>query len=378
MISSLLIRNGSLLNAETGTTSHADISIRDGIVEAVGPQLRRDSQAVVDADGLILVPGLVDTHAHLYHDSACLGVDPEQYHLPKGVTYAIDQGSAGADNYEDFRMQAVFRTGLRCKSFLNCSRIGMPLESLTGAGELTDITALDRDAFVDCYHRYRDELLGLKIRLTPNICPGDPLEALDKALAIAEELSIPIVIHPNQAATTTEELVTRLRPGDVYTHTYNNSHTGIVAEDGRIKQCVREARERGVIFDTGHGATSMSFPVLVKALEVGFLPDTISTDLHNANVDGPVYDMATTLSKFLCLGVPMAEVFRRALHTPVRLFGLEDKAVTIAEGMTADIAAFALSEGEYVYLDAEKNTLPGRYRLTARFTVLGDRLFTER
>jgi dihydroorotase len=378
MISSLLLTNASILNPLDETGNKADIFIRDGIVETIGSAKRQDAQCVLDASGLIVTPGLVDAHVHVYHDSACLGVDPQRHHLPRGVTYVIDQGSSGADNYEDFRLRVLFRTDIRCKSFLNCSRIGMPLASLHGAGELANPGNLDQAAFADQYTRHEKELLGVKIRLTPNICPHDPIAALDKTLAMAHELSIPVVVHPNNARAQIGEILRRLRAGDVYTHAYNNSNTGIVDGRGRVYGCVCAARERGVIFDTGHGATSMSFPVLKKAMESGFLPDTISTDLHNANINGPVYDMPTTISKFLCLGIPLSKAIRLSLHNPVKLFGLSDKATTIAEGTTADIAAFELLEGDFSYFDADAHRLDGKFKLVNRFTVLGQKLYMGR
>ncbi len=379
MFSSLLIANAAVLDFGNGGFRRTDIRIENGVVALVQPEQPRGGvQCVLDASGLVVTPGLADFHAHIYHGSGCIGLDPHAHHLPRGVTCVVDQGSAGADNYEDFRSRVLFRTGALCKAFLNCSRAGMPLGSLApgGDGELADIGNLDAAACVEVYERHRDELLGLKIRLTPNLCRHDPVDALERALAIAETLSVPLVVHPNGAETGAAEILGRLRRGDVFTHAFNNSRIGILDEKGGVRDCVLEARERGVVFDTGHGAGSMSFPVLEKALSAGFRPDIISTDLHNANVDGPVYDLPTTLAKFVSFGLPLHQAFRLALHSPVALFGLTEKATAIAEGAKADIAAFSVVREARDYFDADGVLLKGACGIAAAFTVLGDRLYT--
>lgn len=377
MFSSLLITNAAVLDFGSGGVSQTDIRVENGIVADMRPeQPRKGVQCVLDAAGLVVTPGLVDFHAHIYHDSDCIGLDPHLHHLPRGVTCVIDQGSAGADNYGDYRRRVLFRTSALSKAFLNCSRAGMPLASLApGAdGELTDFGNFDADACVDVYERHRDELLGVKIRLTPAFCRHDPVDALERALAVAERLSVPLSVHPNGARTTTEEILRRLRRGDVFTHTFNNSHIGILNEKGGMRDCVLAARERGVVFDTGHGATSMSFPVLERALASGFRPDIISTDLHNANVNGPVYDMPTTLAKFVSFGLPLHEAFRLALHSPVSLFGLTEKAISIVPGAKTDIAAFSVRRERRDYFDADGVLLKGDCVVAAAFTVLGGTL----
>ena len=376
MLRTLLIKNASVFDVQTGKQTPTDILIHDGVITRMQEGIAQSADIVKDASGLIVTPGLVDFHTHIFHDSGdYFGIDPHVYHLPAGVTYAIDQGSAGADCYEAYRERVLMRTPIRSKAFLNCSRIGMPVSSLNGPGELARPGVLNREAFIETFERHRDELLGIKIRVTPNICPTDPKPFIEQALAIAEELHVPLCIHPNQAAIMDGDLLEMLRPGDVMTHTYHRSSAGILDENGRIKKAAIRARERGVIFDTGHGLNSLSFDVMRRAIDQGFIVDMISTDIHNGNLNGPVFSLACTISKFMCMGLSMQESLRRCTVTPAELFGLTDKKNTIEIGDVADLAAFQLDTGHHVYRDAEGGTLEGEYRLMPAFTVLGSRMY---
>lgn len=376
MYKTLLIRNASVLNPETGTRVECDILLHDGIIIKMEKGISTTADVTQDATGLIITPGLVDSHTHIFFGCGdYFGIDPHIYHLPAGTTYAIDQGSAGTDCYETLRSHVKAHCDIRIKAFLNCARIGMPVSSLAGPGELVNPSVLDRNAFIETFEKHRDELLGIKIRVTPNICPTNPKPLIQQALDIAQELKVPLCIHPNQALMDGDELLDMLRPGDVMTHSYHRSSAGILDENGKIKPAVLRARERGVIFDTGHGLNSLAFSVMRKAIEQGFLVDTISTDVHNGNLNGPVFSMACTISKFHCLGVSLEEAIRRSTINPTRIFHLDDKKNIIEVGDKADFAAFYLDMGHHVYQDAEGDTLEGNYRLYPRFTVLGEKIF---
>lgn len=377
MYTDLIIRQASVLDLETGAMELADLYLKGGQVREMAATLSRTARDELDGRGLILTPGLCDAHGHIFHDTGrgFIGLDPHRYHLPFGTTCVIDQGSAGADNYEVFRRHVLLRSDAMCKEILNCSRIGMYTDSLAGAGELEDLSWLDEEAFESAFRRDRENILGVKIRLTPNVCPGHPEEALARAAALARRLELPLVVHPNQAEVEDRVLFETLQAGDVYTHTYHDSDVGILAADGTVKTLVRQARERGVVFDTAHGLNSLAFPVLRAAMEQDFAPDTISTDLHNGNCNGPVFDLPTTISKFLCLGMPLHIALAKTITEPVRIWGLKEKCVRIEAGQTADLAAFRLDESGHTYMDAVGNVLEGKYRLLPAFTILRDRLY---
>ena len=377
MYTDLLIRQALILNLENGEMEPADLYLEGGRIREMGPTLSRTARDELDGRGLILTPGLCDVHGHIFHDTGLgfIGLDPYRYHLPFGTTCVIDQGSCGADNYELFRRHVLLRTDVMCREILNYSRIGMYVDSLSGAGELENLDWLDDDAFVRTLHSDPEHILGVKVRLTPNVCPANPEKALAKAAGLAHRLGMPLVVHPNQADMEDRVLFETLQAGDVYTHCYHDSDVGILAADGTVKTLARQARERGVIFDTAHGLNSLAFPVLRAAMEQNFAPDTISTDLHNGNYMGPVFDLPTTISKFLCLGMPLHIALAKAITEPAKIWNLKEKCVRIEVGQPVDLAAFSLDEGGHTYVDAAGNILEGKYRLIPRFTVLRDRLY---
>lgn len=377
MYTTLIIRRAGILDLETGNQEIADLYLERGVIQEIAPNIRTRARDELDGQGLILTPGLCDAHGHIFHDTdrGFIGLDPHRYHLPFGTTCVIDQGSAGADNYELFRQHVLLRSDALCKEILNCSRIGMYASSLSGTGELAEMKDLDEEAFCRVLETDRENILGVKIRLTPNVCPERAEEALRRASALAQRLDLPLVVHPNQADMDDRFLFETLQTGDVYTHAYHDSAVGILGADGLVKDVARKARERGVIFDTAHGLNSLSFPVLRAAMEQGFEPDTISTDLHNGNWRGPVYDLPTTISKFLCLGMPLQTALAKTITEPARIWNLADKCVTLEAGQRADIAAFALDRSGHTYVDAAGNQLTGPYRLLPKFTILGERLY---
>ena len=377
MYTDLLIRQALILNLENGEMEPADLYLEGGCIREMGPTLSRTARDELDGRGLILTPGLCDVHGHIFHDTGLgfIGLDPHRYHLPFGTTCVIDQGSCGADNYDLFRRHVLLRTDVMCREILNYSRIGMYVDSLSGAGELENLEWLDDDAFIRTLRSDPEHILGVKVRLTPNVCPADPEKALGKAAGLAHRLGMPLVVHPNQAAVEDKVLFETLQSGDVYTHCYHDSDVGILAADGTVKTLARQARERGVIFDTAHGLNSLAFPVLRAAMEQDFEPDTISTDLHNGNYMGPVFDLPTTISKFLCLGMPLHVALAKTITEPARIWNLKEKCVRIEEGQPADIVAFSLDESGHAYVDAAGNRLEGKYRLIPHFTVLRDRLY---
>jgi dihydroorotase len=373
MLHTYLIKNARIMSVFDGSCVQKDILVEGGIVKNVAAQISDPAEEVIDAGGLTVTPGWVDIHAHFYYDGACIGVDPQMYCLPKGVTYAIDPGTAGADNFADFRRYVRWCTDLKYKSFLNVARIGVPVMGY----ELTDMANLDKDACKKAFTRFRDELAGLKVRVTSAMCKA-PLAALCAIRELCDELDTVFCIHATRCSLSTEEILGFMKKGDVFTHSYAKTDSGILDTAGNVKKCVREARDRGVIFDMGHGINSYTFDVAQKAIADGFMLDCLSTDLHVSDVDGPVYDMPTTISKFLCLGVSLEKAIQLVTAAPVKALHLEDKSLEIKVGAKADFTAFLVAHGDFTYVDCEKAELKGNQRLVSEFTCVGEKIFTPR
>ncbi|MEL7623203.1 MAG: amidohydrolase family protein [Clostridiales bacterium] len=373
MLRSYLIKNASIMSIFDGVVSKGDILVENGIVTRIGEELSAAAEETIDAQGLTITTGWVDPHAHFYYDSPGVGVDPQIYFLPEGVTYAVDPGTAGADTFADFRHYVRWCTDLKYKSFLNISRIGLPILGY----ELNDMDNLDKDACKAAFNKYRDELCGLKVRVTSAMC-ADPLAALRAIRELCDELGTTMCVHATRCDLSTETILGFMKKGDQLTHTYAKTDSGILDKGGKVKQCVLEARKRGVIFDMGHGINSFTFEVAQAAMAQGFELDTISTDLHVSDIDGPVFNMATTLSKFLCLGVSLDQAIRMITEAPVRLLGLTDKALEIKEGKPADFTAFKVEYGNFTYIDSAGTELAGDKKLQSIFTCVGSKIFTPR
>lgn len=375
MLKSVLIKDTDIWDVATHTKKHGDILVEQGVIKAVEEDIPSGvAAAVIDGGGCFATTGWIDSHAHLYYDYGCIGIDPQRYQVPKGVTYGLDQGTAGADNYEHYREYVLYNTDMKIKNFLNISCIGMPLVSF----ELLDYSNLDIGKFKDIYRKYSDEIAGIKLRITERMCVGNAKNALMAARNLADELSIPIFLHATDCVMETEEILSLLRPGDTFTHTYAKTNSGILSQDGKVMECVKDARKRGIYFDAGHGVASLAFEVLEKALAEGFYPDTIGTDLHTVNIKTPVVDLSTTVSKFLYYGMKLEDALDTVTVNPYNQYHLTDKSIQIKVGEEADFVIWQMKTGKISYYDCEGACINANQWIVPRYTVLGNKVFTLR
>ena len=373
----LLIRGGEVLDPARAFRGRADVAVREGRIAAVAPELPVEGAGcVLDATGRLVTPGLVDLHTHLGFELHTEVVDPNAVCPAAGVTAAVDMGSTGAFTFSWYRERVLSCVVPRLYAFINIASLGT--------------IAIHRPYYVERYGQYIDEadtirtiaenrpaIKGIKVFATSAMTGEWPLEALRAARRVADATGVPIAVHVSVAPPSLAEVLDLLGPGDIVTHCFNPHSQGILGADGHVLPEVRDARERGVLFDVGHGAGSFTFDVARRALDDGFLPDTISTDLYYANINGPVWDLPTTMMKFLALGVPLEEVLRRVTCNPARALG-EPEIGSLTEGAPADIAVLSLEEGAYPLIDSRKVTLESPWRLRCEATVRGGALVYER
>ncbi len=376
----LLIRGGRVIDPARDFDQVTDVAVASRRIAAVGSELGTRARQVLDADGLVVTPGLVDLHCHVFWGVAPLAIEPDPHCLERGVTTAVDAGSAGCSTFPAFRRFFIEVAATRILAFVNLASIGMAQDSDRGAeavGELQYLPWADVNGTIEIARANPDLVVGVKIRLSRGLISSDPAqcrEGLRMARRAADGISKPVMVHISNTPVPLEEILDMLRPGDVVTHCFHGREEGILDANGRIKPGVREALARGVLFDVGHGAGAFNFAVARAALEQGLLPGTISSDLHVHSVGGPAYDLATTASKFLHLGVPLMEVIRRVTVNPARAISLADQLGTLTPGVEADLSLFRLAEGSWPFTDGQRATEIGRLRLEPVWVVRAGRV----
>ncbi|MBS1829719.1 MAG: amidohydrolase/deacetylase family metallohydrolase [Acidobacteria bacterium] len=373
----LLIRGGHVIDPSQNLSAVRDVAIAGGkiarVAENLSPAVARQT---LDARGKIVTPGLVDVHVHVYDGVAPLGIPADPNCIAKGATTVVDAGSAGAHTFPGLRQYVVRMVETRVFALLNISVVGQSTLSTDNPfGELLDLRYANPKLAIRTIEQNRDVILGVKIRLTKNIAGENDLRALALAQEAAQAVNLPLMVHIGGTHSPVEAIVSRLRKGDLITHSFRGGDGGILDGRGRVIGEVRKAMENGVLLDVGHGAGSFSFATAEATFRQEIYPGTISSDVHQFNVDGPVFDLATTLSKFLLLGMSLEEVVRRATWNPAQAFPFPHQPGTLKVGAVGDVAVFEMREGKWVFTDSLGATRTGERRLTPVATVKAGRVY---
>lgn len=367
----ILISGGEVIDPGGAHDGRLDVAITRDRIAAVDSNIPAESAfRVIDATGQIVTPGLVDLHTHVFHKLTYWGIDPDPVGSRSGVTTWNDAGSVGAltvDGFRDFIVQPA-RVGIT--AFVNISSIGLVCDDY----ECANPWYLDVDLLRRIVERNRDLVLGVKVRMG-NLVPlvGDPLEPLRRARQAADECELPLMMHISFGPPTIDEVLPFLKPKDVLTHCFTGHAMKIVDDAGQLLDVARRAWESGVVFDVGHGTGSFSFQTAEAVMGDGRKPDVISTDLHQLSVNGPTFDLPTTLSKFLQLGMSLAEVIEAATVRPAQVLGLEREVGTLQPGSRADVALFRLYEGRFPLQDIHGNVREAGRLLRNTVTIVGGR-----
>ena len=370
-----VIRGGRVLNPATGTDEVKDIYVRNmRIVEAQGEAVECPSNQVIDAEGCIVTPGLIDFHTHLFHEGSTISIHPDLM-IAQGTTAAVDAGSAGTATYEAFYKSVVAQSLVRVKGFVTVYSGGQldPKLCEDFNPSLYNVDKLER--VID---RYRDNILGLKIRLSKGVVPDETgADYLKACVELAEEMdrrlgtSLRVAVHTTNSPVTAGELAACLRPGDIFAHCFQGAGNTIVLDDGSIDPGVLDARKRGVIFDAANGKGNFGLEAAKRALAAGFLPDIISSDLTVDKFNMPPYakNLPLILSKYMTMGVDLMKILECVTVRPAELMGLGGKIGTLEPGAYADIAIFKLKEANYVHKDFRDDELKGDVVLVPQLTM---------
>jgi dihydroorotase len=369
----LVLRGGRVIDPTSGRDETADIAFGDGKVAEIGRDLRVSGAEIVDVRGLLVVPGLIDLHTHVYWGGTSLGVDAAEVARRSGTTTFVDAGSAGPGIFHGFRRHVIEPSPLRIIPYLNVSFPGIfAVSTAVAVGECADLRLLDPRECVRVIGTHRDLIAGVKVRVGRNAGGVSGVAPLDIALEVAEETGLPVMAHLDNPPPSRLEVLTRLRRGDILTHCFRPFPNAPVQPDGQIREEVLEARRRGVIFDIGHGSGSFGFRTTEAMLAAGFPPDVISSDVHALSIKGPAFDQLVTMSKFLCLGMELVDAIRASTAGPAAALRRTDIG-RLKIGAVGDASVLELAEDNFEYRDVLGETRTGRQRLKARGLVVAGR-----
>jgi dihydroorotase len=369
----LLLKGGHVIDGKNKISAVMDVAIANGKIAQIAADIpAAQAVKVVDVSGLYVVPGLIDMHVHVYAGTGQRGayngdnsVYPDGFTFRSGVTTVADAGSSGWRNFPDFKDRVIDRSKTRVLAFLNIVGKGM-----AGAVE-QDLTEMDPKAAAEMAARYKDIIVGIK---TAHYA-GPEWTPVEHAVEAGTLANIPVMVdfgtfRPERPF---QELVLKkLRPGDIYTHTYLG-WVPILDDQGHLLPYLLEARRRGVIFDVGHGGGSFLFRQAIPAMRQGFGPDSISTDLHIGSMNAGMKDMLNVMSKFLNMGMPIDEVILRSTWTPAREIHHEELG-NLSVGSVADVAVLRVQQGHFGFVDTYGARLQGAQKLECELTIRNGRV----
>jgi dihydroorotase len=369
----LILKNGRVIDPSQSLDRVTDVGFSCGKVAAVGDGLQDAGAEVRDVTGRIVTPGLIDLHTHVYDGGTSISIDPEPYARNSVVSTIVDTGSAGPGNFSGFRKHVIDRSDVRILAYLHVAFAGIhAFSKRVMVGEGSDLRLFSVPDAVEVARANPDVVIGIKVRIGRNASGASGIMPMDVALEVAGETDLPLMVHIDHPPPSYEAVVDRLRPGDILTHCFRPFPNTPMNKDGSVKPAVLAARERGVLFDIGHGMGSFSYHTGRAALSRGFKPDTISSDVHVLSVGGPAYDQITTLSKFLALGMSLDEVIAASTVNPAKALRRLELG-SLRPGSVGDASILSLDEGAFPLVDGAGEVFNAERRIFARGLVLAGR-----
>lgn len=351
-------------------TAATDILVGgDGRIAAIGAGLAAPADAErIDGKGAFVSPGWVDLHVHVWHGGTDISLRPSDCGAERGVTTMVDAGSAGEANFHGFREYVIEPARERIKAFLNLGSIG--LVACNRVPELRDIKDIDLDRIIECYAENSEHIVGLKVRASHVITGSWGVTPVKLGKKIAKILKLPMMVHVGEPPALYDEVLEILGPGDVVTHCFNGKAGSSILEDEDLFKLAERCAAEGVRLDIGHGGASFSFKVAEAAIQRGLMPFSISTDLHNRCMNFPVWDLATTMSKLLCVGMPFDAIIHAVTHAPASVIKL-DMTDRLTIGERADFTIFDLIDSDLEATDSNGDVSKLTRLFEPRHAVIG-------
>lgn len=369
----LLINDGHVIDVKNGIDQEMDVAILDGKIAKVSNRiLSNQAKKTIEAKGFYVVPGLLDIHTHNFYGTVPFGylnnsfaaLPPDGFTFRSGVTTVADAGSSGWKDLRKFKEQVVDRSKTRVLAFLNIVGLGMK-----GGAIEQDVLDMDPKLTAMIAKQFPDIVVGIKLAHYS----GYNWTPTERAVEAGEMANIPVMIDfgGSEPELPIETLfLDKLRPGDIFTHAYAhvNGRTPIVDENGKVRDYVFKAQQRGIIFDVGHGGGSFLFEQAVPAMQQGLKPNSISTDLHTGSMNGGMKSQINVMSKFLNMNMPLTEVIAASTWEPAKIIQREDLG-HLSEGAVADVAILNLRKGEFGFIDVKRKKINGDKKLECELTL---------
>jgi dihydroorotase len=370
----LLLKGGHVIDPKNEIDTIMDVAVAEGSILQVAPNIPTDeAKKVIDVSGLYVCPGLIDIHTHVFVGSQAgrfadgiYSLSPDDFTFRAGITTVVDAGTSGWRNFPQFKEQVIDQSKTRILAFLNIAGSGM-----SGNPTQQDLDDMEVDPAVRVIREYPKIIVGVKV----GHYEGDNWAPFDRALSAGAQTQRPLLVECHLPQFSLEDQLRKMRPGDIITHSFEkvSERMPVVDEQGRVRPFVLEARDRGILFDVGHGGAGFWFSQAIPAFEQGLWPNSFGTDLHRFSMNAGMKDMLNVMSKYLTIGMPLNEIILRAAWNPAKAVKREDLG-HLSEGAEADVAVLRLREGNFGFVDAGGNRIDGKEKLEAELTIRGGRV----
>ena len=372
----LILKGGHVIDPSQDFNSQADIGLYNGKILKIKKKLNLNSaKEVIDVSQCVLTPGLIDLHTHVYWGGTSLGINAEAFCRKSAVTTAIDTGSTGPGNFAGFKSHVIEKSEVNILAFLHISHAGIyAFSTRVMVGESENISLMDPKTAIEVIEENRDYIVGVKVRLGKNTSGKNGIAPLNFAKNVATETKLPLMVHIDDAPPSYSEVLDKMRPFDILTHCFRPLPNAPISANKNILPAVLHARERGVLFDIGHGMGSFSFEVAQSMLKEKFFPDTISSDIHAMCINGPAHDLITTMSKFLHLGMPLYDVIKSCTLNASLAINRPNIG-NLKIGSAADISILKIQQGNFNFFDATNQKLIGKEKIVVKGVILNGKLW---